>query len=295
MDHLFSKLKYQFQTGGVLTQLIFINVGIFLITSILTVLLRLFNFDAEALLQYLYLPSNIWLLIQRPWTIITYMFCHSGVLHILFNMLWLFWFGSIFKMQFNQRTLGGLYFLGGIFGAFIFVLSYNLFPYFEEHSLNSSLVGASASVLAIVVATAMRLPNLELNFMFIGQVKLKYVAIAIVLLDAVSITSGNAGGHLAHLGGALAGYLFSINWRSGKDITTIINKLIDKFVNLFKSKPKMRVHVNQTHRAESDMEYRKRKAHEEQSINAILEKIKQSGYESLSKDEKKSLFDASKK
>ncbi|MGL4332421.1 MAG: rhomboid family intramembrane serine protease [Bacteroidales bacterium] len=295
MNHLSSKLKQQFKTGGVLTQLIFINVGVFLFTSLLTVMLRLFNFDADSFLQYLYLPSNVWLLLQRPWTIITYMFCHSGILHLLFNMLWLFWFGSIFKMQFNQRTLGGLYFLGGIFGAFIFVLSYNLFPYFEEHSMNSSLVGASASVLAIVVATAMRLPNVELNFMFIGSVKLKYVAIAIVLLDLVSVTSDNAGGHLAHLGGALAGYLFSINWKSGKDITSIVNRFIDKIVNLFKSKPKMRVHVNQSRRAETDIEYRKRKAQEEQSINAILEKIKQSGYESLSKDEKKSLFDASRK
>lgn len=295
MNHLFSNLKQQFKFGGILKQLIFINVGVFLVTALLTVVLRLFHIDANYYLQYFYLPSNIDLLIQRPWTIITYMFCHSGILHILFNMIWLFWFGTIFKMSFSQKTLGGLYFLGGIFGALIFVLSYNFFPYFEEHSMNSSLVGASASVLAIVVATAMRLPNVELNFMFIGSVKLKYVAIVIVLLDLIGITSDNAGGHLAHLGGAFAGYLFSINWRSGKDITSFINRFIDKIVNLFKSKPKMRVHVNQSRRAENDMDYRKRKAQEEQSINAILEKIKQSGYESLSKEEKKSLFDASKK
>lgn len=295
MNHLSSKLMQQFKTGGILTQFIFINVGVFLATSILTVLLRLFFYDSDFILQYLYLPSNVWLLLQRPWTILTYMFCHNGILHLLFNMLWLFWFGSIFKMQFNQRTLGGLYFLGGFFGALIFVLSYNFFPYFDVQSQNSSLVGASASVLAIVVATAMRMPELELKFLLIGQIKLKYVAIAIVLLDVISITSTNAGGHLAHLGGALAGYLFSINWKSGKDITSIINRLIDKMVNLFKGRPKMQVHVNQSRRAENDMQYRKRKAQEEQSINAILEKIKQSGYESLSKEEKKSLFDASKK
>ncbi|MGL5787261.1 MAG: rhomboid family intramembrane serine protease [Bacteroidales bacterium] len=295
MDHLFSKLKQQFRGGGILIQLIYINVGVFIVCSLLTVILRLFNFDADVILQYLYLPSNVWLLIQRPWTIITYMFCHSGILHLLFNMLWLYWFGTIFRMQFNARTLGGLYFLGGIFGALIFILAYNIFPFFAEHSYNSSLVGASASVLAIVVATAMRLPNLEINFMFIGSVKLKYVAMVIVLLDLVSITSSNAGGHIAHLGGALAGYLFSLNWKSGKDITTFINKLIDKLVNLFKGKPKMRVHVNKTRKAETDIEYRTRKAQEEKSINAILEKIKQSGYDSLSKDEKKSLFEASKK
>ncbi|MGL5317336.1 MAG: rhomboid family intramembrane serine protease [Bacteroidales bacterium] len=295
MNHLFSNIKHQFETRGVLIQLIFINIGVFIISSLLTVLFTLFNLNAERLLIYFYLPSNVWTLLHRPWTIITYMFCHSGILHILFNMLWLFWFGSIFRTQFSQRTLGGLYFLGGIFGALIFVLSYNFFPYFDMHSRYSSLVGASASVQAIIVATAMRMPEYELKFLFIGRVKLKYVAIAIVLLDAVSITSSNAGGHLAHLGGALAGYLFSINWKSGKDITSIVNRFIDKFVNLIKRKPKMRVHVNQSRRPENDMDFRTRKAEESQEINAILDKIKHSGYESLSKEEKKRLFEASKK
>lgn len=297
MEHFISNLKTQFKQGGILIQLIYINVLIFLIASILKVIGTLLGFGSEInhILEYFYLPSNLQTFIFRPWTLITYMFFHQDILHILFNMLWLYWFGTIFKAHFNPRTLGGLYFLGGIFGGIIFLISYNVFPYFDAARYNSTLIGASASVLAIVVATAFRLPNLNLQFFLLGTIKLKWVALVIVLLDLISITSDNAGGHIAHLGGALAGYIFSLNWRSGKDITSYINKIIDQIVNLFKPKNRLKVKVNRRSPLETDQEYRNRKKNAQDEINAILDKVKKSGYQSLSDPEKRRLFEESKK
>ncbi|MGL5788639.1 MAG: rhomboid family intramembrane serine protease [Bacteroidales bacterium] len=297
MEHFISNLKRQFKQGGILIQLIYINVFIFLIASIFKVTGSLLGFGTEvnSILQYFYLPSDLHTFILRPWTLITYMFFHQDILHILFNMLWLYWFGTIFKSHFNPRTLGGLYFLGGIFGGIIFLLSYNVFPYFENARLYSTLIGASASVLAIVVATAFRLPDMNLQFFLLGTVKLKWVALAIVLLDVISITSTNAGGHIAHLGGALAGYIFSLNWRSGKDITSYINRIIDQIVNLFKPSHKLKVKVNRTSPFNTDQEYRDQRKRKQEELNSILEKIKKSGYHSLSDSEKRTLFNASKK
>ena len=250
-----------------------------------------YNPIAEALSLHAWIPTFI----VQPWTIITYMFMHGGLLHILFNMLWLYWFGNLFLNYFSSKHLRGLYILGGLCGGILYIISYNVFPYFELARMNAVMVGASASVLAIVVATAVREPEFPVQFMFIGTVRLKYVALFMVLFDLLFMTSSNAGGHIAHLGGAAAGFWFSMWLARGTDATKWINAVMDFFTRGFKfpkRKPKMKVHYGK-HQEQYD--YNARKKADEDEINRILEKLRKSGYGSLSEDEKKKLFDASRR
>lgn len=292
MGDIFINLKQKFREGNILTKLIYINVGIFVLIRLLSVILLLFNISSTTFLQYLQFPSFLDGLLYRPWTIFTYMFTHFDVLHILFNMLWLYWFGGLFLTFWGERQLGGLYVLGGIAGAVLFMFSYNVFPYFQHIADYSFLMGASASVMAIVFAVAFYQKDLEVNLMLIGRVKLIYLALFTFLIDLLAITSSNAGGHLAHIGGAILGIAYAMQIQKGKDLTTPMNRLIDWFVNLGKRKPKMKVSYKRT---ETDYEYNARKHQEVVDLDAILDKLKRSGYESLSTDEKKKLFDASRK
>ena len=292
MDGIFTNLKRTFQSGNILSKLIYINVGLFILIRLASVLFMLFNVQGVPFLQYLQLPASPELLLFRPWTLFTYMFTHFDFLHILFNMLWLYWFGGLFLNFFSERQLGGLYILGGLAGAVLFVLAYNIFPYFQNVASFSSLMGASASVMAIVFAVSFYRKDLEINLFLIGRIKLIYLAIFTLVIDLLAMTSDNAGGHIAHIGGALFGMWFASRIRNGKDLTAPMNRLIDWFVNLGKRKPKMRVTYK---RSETDYEYNARKHQESVDLDTILDKLKRSGYESLSAEEKKRLFDASKK
>lgn len=292
MENIFGDLKRTFHNGSILTKLIYINVGLFIIIRLTAVLFILFNVQGFSFLQYLQMPSSPVQLLHKPWTIITYMFTHYDFLHILFNMLWLYWFGKIFLQFFSPRQLGGIYILGGIAGAALFMIAYNLLPYFRNMASSSLLMGASASVMAIVFAVSFYRKEYEIGLLFIGRIKLIYLAIGVLVLDFLAITSTNAGGHIAHLGGAFFGIWFASRMRAGKDLTAPMNRLIDKMVNIGKRKPKMHVSYK---RAETDYDYNARKHRESKDLDAILDKLKQSGYESLSSEEKKRLFDASKK
>ena len=264
MDGIFTNLKRMFQSGNILSKLIYINVGLFILIRLASVLFMLFNVQGVPFLQYLQLPASPELLLFRPWTLFTYMFTHFD----------------------------GLYILGGLAGAILFVLAYNIFPYFQNVASFSYLMGASASVMAIVFAVSFYRKDLEINLFLIGRIKLIYLAIFTLVIDLLAMTSDNAGGHIAHIGGALFGMWFASRIRNGKDLTAPMNRLIDWFVNLGKRKPKMRVTYK---RNETDYEYNARKHQESVDLDTILDKLKRSGYESLSAEEKKRLFDASKK
>lgn len=292
MGTIIADLKTRFNEGSLLHKLIYINVGMFLAVRLLVVAFTLFKLDAQGFLQLLQLPSSPMSLLYQPWSILTYMILHYEFTHILFNMLWMYWFGNIFLSYFNERQMGGLYLLGGLGGALLYILAYNLFPYFSEVVYHSYLMGASASILAIVVAVAFYAPNVEVNLLIIGRVKIKYIALFTIFLDLLSVTSDNAGGNIAHLGGALVGYLFAERYRKGKDITRFFNRIIDKVVNWFKPSPKLKVTYRRT---ETDYDYNSRKQSEETELNEILERLKRSGYASLSSDEKKKLFEAGNK
>lgn len=255
----------------------------------------LFNVPYNPIASYLSLPASFGALMYQPWSLFTYMFMHAGILHLLFNMLWLYWFGRLFLNFYSSKHLRGLYVLGGLCGGLLYMISYNIFPYFEGSVEIATLVGASASVLAIVVATAVREPEFPVQFMFIGTVRLKYVALFMVLFDLLFMTSSNAGGHIAHLGGAAAGFWFAMGLAKGTDPTKWINIVLDFFSRGFKMpkrKPKMKVHYGNR---QQQYDYNARKKADEDEINRILEKLRKSGYGSLSEDEKKKLFDASRR
>ena len=295
MDRFFTDMKYNFFGKDIVGRLILINCAVFVFVELVGVFLMLFNVPYNPIALYLSLPASFGALLYQPWSLITYMFMHAGIFHLLFNMLWLYWFGRLFLNFYSSKHLRGLYILGGLCGGLLYMISYNVFPYFEGSLDIATLVGASASVLAIVVATAVREPEFPVQFMFIGTVRLKYVALFMVLLDLMFMTSGNAGGHIAHLGGAAAGFWFSLGLAKGNDATKWINAVLDFFSGGFKMpkrKPKMKVHYGDR---QQQYDYNARKKANEDEINRILEKLKKSGYGSLSDDEKKKLIDASRR
>lgn len=301
MGHILTDLKETFRRGNIYIQLIYINVGIFVIGTLVNVFLQLFKYHAADIFGIFALPASFYGFIRQPWSILTYMFMHAGFLHILFNMLWLYWFGSLFLYFFSAKHLRGLYVLGGICGGLLYMVAYNIFPLFSNEVAGATLVGASASVLAIVAATAYREPNYRVQLFLFGAVRLKYLALVVIGIDVLSITSSNAGGHIAHLGGALAGLWFAASLSKGVDLTGWINWFLDAFASLFqkktwKRKPKMKVHYGggATGR-EKDYDYNAHKKAQSEEIDRILDKLKKSGYDSLTTEEKKSLFDASKR
>lgn len=300
MGTIISDLKEKFRNGNIAIQLIFINVAIFLVTSIAGVILNLCGLGDLASLSFLSLPASVDCFLLQPWSIITYMFMHGGIWHILFNMLCLYWFGEIFLMFFSSKHLRGLYVLGGIVGGLLFMLCYNVFPYFAPAVGTSVVVGASASILAVIIAVAYREPNYHVQLFLVGNVSLKYLALFVVIVDLMLVTSSNAGGHIAHIGGALAGWIFAYSLRKGVDLTKWINVALDFVSSLFHyhtwhRKPQMKVHYSRNVRKESDAEYNQRSKKQDEEIDRILDKLKKSGYGSLSFEEKKRLFDASKR
>lgn len=295
VDKFITNLKDNFRRGDIVTKLLYINVGVFLLVSLVGIVCTLFKVPPTPWVNYLELPAWVLVLVRQPWSLLTYMFMHANLLHILFNMLWLLWFGRLFLSFFSAKHLRGLYILGGLFGGLMYVLAYNVFPYFEEAVFHSYLLGASASVLAIVVATAVRAPEYPVQFMFIGMVRLKYVALFMVALDLLFMTSGNAGGHIAHLGGALAGWWFASGLSSGHDATKWINGVLDWVDRGWKPtarKPKMKVHYSDK---QKDYDFNARKKERAAEVDRILDKLRKSGYGSLTEEEKKQLFEASKR
>lgn len=289
-------IKQKFREGDALIRLLFINGTVFAVLQTIHILLLLFNQDFSWPTDFLAAPASFILLLQKPWTVITYMFLHEGLFHILFNMFALYWFGQLFLMYFSQKQLVALYILGGIMGYVFFAGAYNLFPYFQTAIDNSVILGASGSIMAIILAVATKSPNMEMRMLFIGNVKLKYIAAFVMLTSFFGITSNNAGGEIAHLGGALTGYFFIVSLRQGKDITVWLNRGIDFIYDLFKPRIlKVKKSANYASRKMSDAEYNLNKANRMKEIDRILDKIKASGYESLSADEKKRLFEQGKR
>ena len=295
MADFIETLKFKYRSGDMMTRLIFINVAIFIILKITSVLFTLFNLQGVDFITFLGMPSRLSLFTKRIWTALTYMFIHEGFLHLLFNMLWLYWFGKLFLSSFSGRTLGSLYVLGGLAGAGLYLLAFNTIPYYRAMD-RSLMIGASAAVMAIVMGIAFYRPELRLNLLFIGQIRLVYIALFAFLLDFLSLSDPtNPGGHVAHIGGALLGYLFAVRYHKGKDITLWMSRMIDGLFGLFKPRKKRSKMKVKHARNETDWEYNRRKHSEQQEIDAILDKLKQTGYSGLSSEEKKKLFDASKK
>ena len=293
---IIENVRFTLRTANTLTKLIVVNLGVFVVVKFVLILLLIFNVSGSFILSYFAVPADVVQLVFRLWTPITYMFLHEGVLHLFFNMLSLFWFGKIFLLYFSEKQLVGLYLFGGIMAALFYVVAFNLFPFYAPLVHNSLLLGASGSIMAIILATAFQAPTMELQLLFIGNVKLKYIAIVAVLTSFFGITSSNGGGQLAHLGGALAGYFFVVSLRKGTDLTNFFSKLLATVSHWFAPrKMKAKPNFSKSNVRMSDAEYNENKARKMARIDHILDKIKTSGYESLTADEKKQLFEQGNK
>jgi membrane associated rhomboid family serine protease len=291
---IWDDIKKTFRDGSNLTRLIYINVAVFIAITIVAVIGFLLNnpeISGKAL-NIFSVPSSFKFLLLRPWTLITYMFVHKDIWHILFNMLWLYWFGKIFLEYLDQRKLVAVYLLGGISGAVVYIVSFNVFPAFTGIVAESVAIGASASVMAIVIAIAAYVPDYTIHLFLFGRIKIKYMALAIFVLTSVMDFSVNSGGKLAHIGGAFFGYFYTINLRHGRDIGKGFNSVIDLFVTIFKPRKKLKVTYK---KAATEYEYNKTKTEHQARINNILEKISKGGYDSLTKVEKETLFKESQK
>jgi membrane associated rhomboid family serine protease len=289
------EIRATFRNSDNLMKLIYLNVALFLIITLIGVVgfLVVSPEMVNQTIRFLSVPSSIQTLILKPWTLITYMFTHKELLHILVNLLWLYWFGKIFLEYLDQKKLVAVYLLGGIAGGFTYVLAYNIFPAFRGVVGESiPLLGASASVMAIVVAISAYVPDYTVYLFLLGRIKIKYIALGIFIFTSLMDISVNSGGKLAHIGGALMGYLYIVSFRQGHDIGKGINKAIDFFVTLFKPRKKLKVTYK---KAADDFEYNKIKIDHQKEINKILDKISKGGYDSLTKAEKEILFRESQK
>jgi len=270
---IWEDIKNTFKKGNSLNKLIYINIGVFLIISIIGIIgFLLVNPEISSwTIRFLSVPSSLNTLLVKPWTLITYMFTHKELLHILVNMLWLWWFGNIFLEYLDQKKLVAVYILGGLTGALMYVLSYNIFPAFAQVVEESiPLLGASASVMAIVVAIAAYVPDYTVSLFLFGRIKIKYIAVLIFILTSVLDFSVNSGGKLAHIGGAIFGYFYTVSYRRGKDPVKWFNNISDRVVALFNPSRRMKVTYK---RKADDYEYNKTKLERQEQINKILDKI----------------------
>lgn len=290
---IWSDIKREFFSGNVVSQLIIINVIVFIAINLVTVVIFLSSGStANPVLQWIMLPAEIRELLRKPWTLLTHMFAHFGIWHLLFNMLWLYWFGRIIQEFIGNKKILPLFIYGGLCGAALLIISYNIFPGLQSELPYVSALGASAGVLAIVVAAATLVPDYTVFLLFFGAVKIKYIALFMVILDMVSIPGLNSGGRIAHLGGALFGYVFIKQLQVGHDWSKPFNNFLETAAGLFKRKEPRVVHkTGPQERKKKQADYPQDK---QQRVDAILDKIARSGYDSLSKEEKEFLFKVSK-
>jgi len=292
MKEIFQEIRESFRYGSALTRLIYINLAVFLTLKLIYVVFFLSG-NEFALYNLLMLPSDLSLLLYRPWTLISSMFLHESFLHILSNLLVLYWFGKIFLSLFSQDKLVSLYILGGLAGGATYLAAFNIFPVFEKIRDASFLLGASSSVIAILMAAAFYDPTREIFLFLIGRIQLRYIALFLIILYIIGITATNPGGNFAHLGGVLAGFVFAKRMKKGYTTGNWINAFLLRFSRLFKPREKVRLTFRQPPR--DDRDYNRQQNANQEEINRVLDKISKSGYDSLTRSEKELLFSQGKK
>lgn len=280
------QLKYKYARLNVLEKIIAVNVIVFLFAV-------LFRKVIPTVFSYIYLPSNIWAFLSKPWTIVSYGFLHFDFLHLLFNMLWLYFLGRMMLNLFSPKMSLNIYFMGIITGGLVFLLGYNVFP--NIFSANAYVLGASAGVRALLIFICAYMPNKDISF-FTFNLKLWWIGAVLVGLDILGIVNGNnQGGSLAHIGGAILGYVYAKQLVKGQDIGTGFGRFTDWFSALFKAKQKVKMKT--VHKKSKVAGYKKEEFNQfnnQKKIDTILDKISKSGYDSLSKEEKEYLFKAGK-
>jgi membrane associated rhomboid family serine protease len=322
---IWEDIKREFNYGNMITRIIIVNIAIFVAIHLVKFSVYLYQGGIpwspggfQNFLGYLAMSDDWFTVLTRPWVLFTAMFTHYGIWHILWNMLFLFWFGRIFgDFLGNQRVLP-LYLLGGLAGSILYFLTSNLLPYGSNGP--GIALGASAAVMAIVTGAGTIAPDYTIRLLFIGNVKLKYLVGAILFMYLISLSDGvNEGGHYAHFGGAIFGFLFVRQLQSGNDWARPVNRILDQITSFFTNllgrnlttrkqgpkvayrDPQRRKKATQRKTPPSPRNRKGNAASDTETINhqerldAILDKIKQTGYDSLNEEEKEFLFNASKK
>lgn len=301
MSNLTDEIKRWYKSGNIITQLILINVAVYLLFLVLGIIGGITQTNLKTFQIWLAAPSDLIELIFKPWSIFTYMFVHSGFWHLAGNMIFLYFFGPIFLTFFSRKQFLSIYFLGGLVGYALFALSYNIFPGLSNQ-VGVPIVGASAAIMAIMAATITYSPNYRVRLMFIPfDIRILWIGLVFFIKDLRALEGGiNSGGIISHIGGIILGYIAISQLQKGRDITAWFSRLMDSFIALFKPKSNLKVKYkksegNFSNRPKTDEEYNSEKADRQANIDAILDKIKRSGYDSLSKKEKDYLFNESKK
>jgi membrane associated rhomboid family serine protease len=288
--NIIDDLKLQYKMGGIVTQLIFWNAALFVFPWLFFALLSLLGVNIDYL-HYVSLSSDAALLLWKPWSLLSYAFFHSGIMHIVFNMIVLNFSGRLFMTFFTSKQLLGLYVLSAIFAGICYILVFYIL------NINAPIVGASAAIMAILVATTTYYPLMDLRLLIIGNVKLWHVTAVIIIIDLMQLRSENMGGHISHLSGAFFGFIFIKLLQNGTDLSVGVSRVITFFANLFKkntSTPFKKVHKNYSKPVEKTVSKIVTKDKSQQQIDEILDKISQSGYDSLTKEEKEFLFKVGK-
>lgn len=296
---IIEEIQRYYSRSSMLMRIILINIAVFVLLKLVAIVGLLLGTGGAGLLDWVELPSDWLLLLRRPWTLVTYMFVHYNLLHILFNMLWLYWLGRIFMEFFSPKQLTAVYLLGGWGGALLYLLAHALLPHFA--GAQGYLYGASASVIAVVVATAVFVPDYKIGLLFLGQVSIKWIAIVTVGIDLMGLSTANLGTSIAHIGGAMVGAWFALRIRDGHDITRPLNAVIDAVAGLFNGRSlswprfKRPVRTTRQQRGAAMSGHRPADTVSEEELDRILDKIKAAGYDALSDDEKDKLFKASRR
>ncbi len=283
------ELIYKYKTLNIAEKLIAINVLVFILFGLIT-----FLFSSGFLLDWFVLSKDFKSLLMKPWSILSYSFLHQGFFHLLMNMLMLYYVSRLFLNIYSAKMFLNVYLLGALVGGSVFLLSYNLFPVFQNQA--SFLVGASASVMAVLIFISSAMPNTEISI-FTFRIKLWHIGVFFVVKDLIQVPMGNSGGHLAHLGGSLLGYIYASQLVKGNDIGKGVEMFLDKLSSYFNSKKKSNlktVYKTKASKKHNDRSIHQQKKVKQEQVDAILDKISKSGYESLSKEEKTFLFKSGK-
>ncbi|MDA3881818.1 MAG: rhomboid family intramembrane serine protease [Bacteroidales bacterium] len=307
-------IQQEFKRGNNLTRIIYVNVGVFVFLRILNLLAWMFTGSPSSGVYAVFIDNlqtylNPSFLLYKPWTMLTYMFTHEGFLHILFNMLWLYWMGRIFIDLLNGKRLLAIYLLGGFAGAVLALLAFNFLPALSQYVDQGNaipMLGASGAVMAITVAIGTYVPDYRIRLIFVGETSLKYIVIIAVAIDILFLPDGNAGGRFAHLGGAAFGFLWAYKLKKGTDISKWFMNLLDTIAVRFKPKKQSNMHVSYRNKQEkkgketyvqyeeaNSFSSKKTENYSQAEIDVILDKVAKTGYESLTKREKEILFSSS--
>ncbi|GAB4048407.1 rhomboid family intramembrane serine protease [Spirosoma litoris] len=306
MSGLFEDFRSEFnKPNNTLVQLILINTVVFLVLLLTKVGLTLGEKDYvyDFIRSQLMLPGTITAFAHKPWTLVTYFFTHDEIFHILYNMLFLYWFGRLIDEYLGNRRLIGLYIMGGLAGGLLYLAMYNLVPYFQHYAEGARMLGASAAAFSVAVGAATLLPNYTFHLLFFGPVRIKYIVFFFIVLSVAQSAGANAGGNLAHLGGALMGFFYVKLLQNGTDLGRPIYWIADGWSNLLKPKPAVKVSYRQRSNASTQANAYASSAGtsspistpDQDEVDMILDKISRSGYESLTREEKQKLFRASQR